>query len=175
MKSIVKFMGFVSVLALAVSCSQPSIDDEDVLSYGSETTATSEATNTNPTNGGGQTSTDVEEGNHGTTTTEHQPYYEMDCDLNGATDMRQYAVFIDGERIATPNDWTGNSGYMLENSVHLKIRISVVNGNLHAEVPINSNGNRWSYTDNNGNRHYYEIQNVIKNGDSIYITTAQLR
>ena len=54
MKSIVKFMGFVSVLALAVSCSQPSIDDEDVLSYGSETTTTSEATNTNPTNGGGR-------------------------------------------------------------------------------------------------------------------------
>ena len=93
--------------------------------------------------------------------------------------MTQYAVFINGERIATPNDWTGNSDYMLENSVHLKIRIRVVNGNLHAEVPLNGNGNRYSYTytDNNDttHRYYYEIQNVIKNGGSIYITTAQLR
>lgn len=161
MKSIVKFMGFVSVLALAVSCSQPSIDDEDVLSYGSETTATSEATNTNPTNGGGQTSTDVEEGNHGTTTTEHQPCYEMDCNLNGATDMRQYAVFINGEQITKSDDWTGTDPYM-DNNNPTKIRLRVENGNLHLVVP--------EYK-----RQLYEIQEVRKTTDSIYITTAQLR
>lgn len=164
MKSIVKFMGFVSVLALAVSCSQPSIDDEDVLSYGSETTATSEATDTNPTNGGGQTSTDVEEGNHGTTTTEHQPCYEMDCDLNGETNVAQYEMYINGVKITNYCWENENDEYMLMNSNQsIRLRLSITtNGKLHVSVQENRRNN-------------YEIQNVIKNGDSIYITTAQLR